>query len=573
MICKILKGLLMLEKDFLYYARVRYNGVNGIQSPWSSSFSFKANAIDTPSFLVPNDVTTSNPYFTVGLSPFSGGSLTKAGGVIEAHASPNFDSLMSQSFIGANSDYVEIHIGETNLASYYIRFKYTATNGAESSWSAGKIITYSSVPEGMTINNLNLKISQFTLIDGGQVDFTVVGSQSFLLQSVSAIVIKPNDNVAIYNFTPSSGNTTSFTGSGNIGYLSNGSYELRVNVKCKDLVTNEIHTFPLKRSEIYPPLSVNNPTVTSSKTSIAQQGEAAYPSGLPPYVAPTGSPSYPSGLPAYIAPTGNALYPQGLPVFERTFRRTYGGTNYSDYISLNVKLRGTWIQSEIGGIYDPAVGLQRKTSILLDTNDNYSDGWIDDFPNGTAVGAGGTILYRANGNGWTYNSSTNSHVCNAIVHISFQCTYIINNGLVMNVEVPWGTLTQAGRVEYSDGLPAYSAGQGESSYPSGLPAYNAGQGISSYPSGLPSYVAPYKYFNLTSSAFSGNWSQTHASTEWQISTNNSFPNFFQTTTVTSGNKLVLKTNNMNSSTTYYARCRYRSDAGVYSSWSPTITLS
>ena len=572
MICKILKGLLMLEKDFLYYARVRYNGVNGSQSPWSSSFSFKANAIDTPSFLVPNDVTTSNPYFTVGLSPFSGGSLTKAGGVIEAHATPDFDSLLSQSFIGANSDYVEIRIGETNLASYYIRFKYTATNGAESSWSAGKRITYSSVPEGMTINNLNLKISQFTLIDGGQVDFTVVGSQSFLLQSVSAIVIKPNDNVAIYNFTPSSGNTTSFTGSGNIGYLSNGSYELRVNVKCKDLVTNEIHTFPLRRSDVYPPLSVNTPTVTSSKTSIAQQGEAAYPSGLPPYVAPTGSPSYPSGLPAYIAPTGNASYPQGLPMYSRTFTRTYGNSNSALYHTGNAILKGTWTQS--GSVYDPSVGLVRRADIVQDPDDLYDAGWVVDLPDGAATGLYAFFPpYRADGNGWTYNSSSNTHSCPAVVFVSFKSTYITSSNTTPGVSIPWGNLSQSGLEQYPNGLPAYNAGQGLSDYPSGLPPYNAGQGISSYPSGLPSYIAPYKYFNLTSSAFSGNWSQTHASTEWQISTNNSFPNFFQTTTVTSGNKLVLRTNNMNSSTTYYARCRFKSDSGVYSSWSPTITLS
>ncbi len=572
MICKILKGLLMLEKDFLYYARVRYNSANGSQSPWSSSFSFKANAIDTPSFLVPNDVTTSNPYFTVGLSPFFGGSLTKAGGVIEAHATPDFDSLLSQSFIGANSDYVEIHIGETNLASYYIRFKYTTTNGAESSWSAGKRITYSSVPEGMTINNLNLKISQFTLIDGGQVDFTVVGSQSFLLQSVSSVVIKPGGNAGIFNFTPSSGNTTSFTGSGNIGYLSNGSYELRVNVKCKDLVTNEIHTFPLKRSEIYPPLSVNNPTVTSSKTSIAQQGEAAYPSGLPPYIAPTGSPSYPSGLPAYIAPTGNASYPQGLPMYSRTFTRTYGTTNFSLYTTQGAVFKGSWTQS--GGVNDPGVGLVRRADIITDDAEIYDDGWKIDPSGSIARGQNtGLPIYRASGNGWTYNSSADTHVCAAAVTIIFSSTYITANDLFFNVDVPWGTLTQSGLEQYPSGLPPYDAGQGNPSYPSGLPPYNAGQGNSSYPSGLPAYIAPYKYFNLTSSAFSGNWSQTHSSTEWQISTNNSFPNFFQSTTVSSGNKLVLRTNNMNSATTYYVRCRYRSDSGVYSSWSPTITLS
>lgn len=572
MICKILKGLIMLEKDFLYYARVRYNGANGSQSQWSPSFIFKANAVDTPSFLVSNDVTTSNPYFTVGLSPFSGGSLTKAGGIIEAHTSPNFDSLLSQSPISANSDYVEIHIGETNLTSYYIRFKYTANNGAESNWSAGKRITYSSVPEGMTINNLNLKISQFTLVDGGQVDFTVVASQSFLLQSVTATVIKPDDNIAIYNFTPSSGNTTSFTGSGNIGNLSNGNYELRVNVKCKDLVTNEIHTFPLKRSGVYPPLSVNAPTVSTAKTSVAQQGEAAYPSGLPPYVAPTGNSSYPSGLPTYVAPTGDSRYPQGLPMYSKTFTRTYGNTNSTLLYTGNAILKGTWTQSV--GLYDPSTGLVRRADIVQDPDNLYDAGWVIDFPGGIATGLYAfNPPYRASGNGWTYNSSTNTHSCPASVFITFKSNYITSSNTTPGVTIPWGTLTQSGLEEFSSGLPAYNAGQGVSSYPNGLPPYSAGQGVSSYPNGLPVYIAPYKYFNLSSSSFSGNWSQTHATTEWQISTNNSFPNFFQTTTVSSGNKLVLRTNNMNSSTTYYVRCRFKSDAGVYSNWSPTVTLS
>ncbi len=463
----------MLEKDFLYYARVRYNGVNGSQSPWSSSFSFKASAIDTPSFLVPNDVTTSIPYFTVGLSPFSGGSLTKIGGVIEAHTTPDFNNLLFQSSIDASSDYAEIQIGNTNLTSYYIRFKYIASNGAESNWSTGKKITYSPVAEGVTINNLNLKISQFTLVDGGQVDFTVLASQSFLLQSVSSVVIKPDGSADIFNFTPSSGNTTSFIGSGNIGYLSNGSYELRVNVKCKDLVTNEIHTFPLKSSNIYPPLSVNTPTVTSSKTSIAQQGEAAYPNGLPPYTINT----YPSNNGGSVI----LMSPSNTVSWDRT-----GPSTYSISHSLNT---------------------------TIDNNDRVT---INKFQITLATASELRVILE-----YTFVGSGNFH------SQSFQFTT---------------TTTQT-------------------------------TGLASYPSGLPSYVAPYKYFNLTSSAFNGNWSQTHASTEWQISTNNSFPNFFQSTTVSSGNKLVLRTNNMNSSTTYYARCRYRSDAGVYSSWSPTITLS
>lgn len=78
---------------------------------------------------------------------------------------------------------------------------------------------------------------------------------------------------------------------------------------------------------------------------------------------------------------------------------------------------------------------------------------------------------------------------------------------------------------------------------------------------------------VTSSAFVGVGSGlTHQSTDWQLATDASFTNVVQSSIDDTVNKTVWNFGNINTSTTYYLRCRYKANNGNYGSYSNTITF-
>lgn len=78
---------------------------------------------------------------------------------------------------------------------------------------------------------------------------------------------------------------------------------------------------------------------------------------------------------------------------------------------------------------------------------------------------------------------------------------------------------------------------------------------------------------LTSSTWSSlNNDGSHASSDWEISTNNTFTNIVASSYSSTTNKTSF-TPSLSYSTTYYARVRYRNAEGVVSQWSNVVSFT
>lgn len=79
--------------------------------------------------------------------------------------------------------------------------------------------------------------------------------------------------------------------------------------------------------------------------------------------------------------------------------------------------------------------------------------------------------------------------------------------------------------------------------------------------------------SFQSSIFSSLTGKTHASTDWQISLNETFVTTVQNVTADTVNKTTWTASGLLPSNTYYARCRYRDNTGGLSEWSPVIKFT
>lgn len=79
--------------------------------------------------------------------------------------------------------------------------------------------------------------------------------------------------------------------------------------------------------------------------------------------------------------------------------------------------------------------------------------------------------------------------------------------------------------------------------------------------------------NLTSSSFTViAGSGTHASTDWQVASDNTFNTIVEESLNNTSGLTSFQVNDLDVSTTYYARVRFQSDNGTYSAWSNFITF-
>lgn len=80
---------------------------------------------------------------------------------------------------------------------------------------------------------------------------------------------------------------------------------------------------------------------------------------------------------------------------------------------------------------------------------------------------------------------------------------------------------------------------------------------------------------FTSSAFAmtSTSTDTHASTDWQVSTDNTFASTFFTSADDTVNKTTISVSGLSLKTTYYVRLRFKSSTGAYGNWSPSISFS
>jgi hypothetical protein len=80
--------------------------------------------------------------------------------------------------------------------------------------------------------------------------------------------------------------------------------------------------------------------------------------------------------------------------------------------------------------------------------------------------------------------------------------------------------------------------------------------------------------NFTSNSFAmDGGTDTHASSDWQISTVNDFTSLVSSIADSSGNKNTWSVTGLNPNTTYYVRVRYKAAISGYSGWSPVISFS
>lgn len=79
-------------------------------------------------------------------------------------------------------------------------------------------------------------------------------------------------------------------------------------------------------------------------------------------------------------------------------------------------------------------------------------------------------------------------------------------------------------------------------------------------------------FTSNSFAMEGG-TDTHATSDWQLSTVSDFATLVSSVTDSSGNKTTWSATGLNPNTTYYARVRYKATVSGYSAWSPVISFS
>lgn len=78
-------------------------------------------------------------------------------------------------------------------------------------------------------------------------------------------------------------------------------------------------------------------------------------------------------------------------------------------------------------------------------------------------------------------------------------------------------------------------------------------------------------FTSNSFAMEGG-TDTHVSSDWQLSTVNDFSSLVNSIADSSGNKTTWSVSGLNPNTTYYVRVRYKASTSEYSSWSPIVSF-
>lgn len=510
----------MLEKDKTYFTRVRLNGSNGSASNWSEPKEFIAKAIRTPWFIHTTNIKSSYEHTEVEVSPFTS-RLTFLKIETQTSLVSDFSEILFTEEYNDNQSFFPFKISLVNNKVHYIRFRYYATNGSVSDWSNTKTLTY--VSGVNLVNDISLSLINY--------QYALNGSGSFLVNSSVTVDFVPvyakitfDSEVTTGIFSTVVNGTTSLPGLHTLTTSNSGTASLEVKVRLKRVGTTEILTFILNTTAVFPPYNVIAPSVTAVKTSDPGQGVSTYPNGLPVYNPGQGVASYPNGLPEYRTTT---VYLNSGSVLCRYNELWGGGLNESTIESREHELATFNISYVRTGTNDYVISHNLQTTV--DNN------------------------HRVEVSSFNITSKTSIRLS---VFIRFK---VISNNSVSSGTVTFDTTTT-------------QVLQGSAFYPNGLPSYIAPVGNASYPNGLPSYIAPKLYYTLTASGFDANWSQSHQSTEWQISTVNNFSTLFQQTLISTGNLLRINTNTLTVNKTYYARCRLVSNQGVQSTWSTVINL-
>lgn len=226
-------------------------------------------------------------------------------------------------------------------------------------------------------------------------------------------------------------------------------------------------------------LSATGKTVVTPAT--AQVGLAAYPNGLPPYVAGQGMANYPNGLPSYIAPSGAVYVTKTRQVWVPPVAGSYRYDYVFKFLDTSLSKTETFAsEAEARAFYNNRLASNTNgwlgSVFTINQLSSYPAGKTSSYTQAQLA-----VLYEG---GYTsahflYPPAQTSGVWGVKIDINW---FGVNRTtLVAPADGYYRTETYQEFSHYTN------PGQGSASYPNGLPRYRATVGNAAYPGGLPIY--------------------------------------------------------------------------------------